>query len=96
MNNDYKGDYLKELQCILDYEFVIIDDMGSCGLNDWRREIWFEIINTRYSSMNPTVITTNFTKEEIYSQMGPRSASRILAKENCVIDLHGEEDLRTK
>ncbi len=89
-----KGDYLKELSHLLDDELVIVDDMGSSGLNDWRREVWLEIIDTRYEKTAPTVITTNFTREDIRKELGERCASRLLSKENCIIDLHGEQDLR--
>lgn len=94
IGSDMKGDYMKEVSYILDDYLLIIDDMGSAGFNDWRREIWLEIIDSRYSSQLPTLITSNLTNKQIKEQMGERAYSRLMNKENTFIDMHGEADLR--
>lgn len=88
------GDYIKELSYILDDYLVIIDDMGSAGFNDWRREVWLEIIDSRYNSNLPTIITSNLTMAQIRDQMGERSYSRLMDKGNKIITMHGHDDLR--
>lgn len=96
ISQDLQGDYIKELGYILDDYFLIIDDMGSCGLNDWRREVWLEIIDTRYESHKPTIITSNYTNEQIKQHLGERSHSRLMSTENTFINMHGCDDLRKK
>jgi DNA replication protein DnaC len=96
IGSDVKGDYIKEISYILDDDFIVLDDMGSCGLNDWRREVWLEILDTRYELQKPTILTTNFTRSECFSHLGNRSSSRLFSKENCVIDMHGYEDIRQR
>lgn len=88
------GDYSTTLKLALDDDFVIIDDIGSTPVNDWRKEIIFNAIDMRYSSGLPTVVTSNLTRAQISERYEPRTASRLFAKENTVIDLFGMLDMR--
>lgn len=80
-------DYILALQNYIDDEFLIFDDLGSTGFTDWRKEVIFELIDQRYVSRKPTVITSNLTKDEIKKQLHPRIASRLFAKENTFIEI---------
>ena len=91
---DYKGDYLEILKLLIDDDLVFIDDVGSTGLNDWRKEIFFDAIDERYNSMKPTVITTNFSSQDIKNNFHPRVYSRIFAKENVIIEINDGIDHR--
>lgn len=92
--NDERGDYLETLRWLIDDEFVMIDDIGSTGLTDWRKEIVFEAINMRYNSMKPTVLTSNFSIKEFKNFFHERVASRLFAKENYIVEILNGEDLR--
>ena len=92
--DQYKGDYLKDLSFLIDDDFLMIDDIGSQPINDWREEIIFDTIDRRYNSMLPTVITSNLSREQIEEKYHHRIASRLFAKENIIIELHNAEDLR--
>ena len=81
------SDYLEALKCIIDAEFLIIDDLASTGVNDWRKEILFEIIDQRYSSGKPTVFTSNVAVKSLSGVLGERSASRLLDGKNTIVDL---------
>lgn len=89
-------DYLQNLQFFCDDELLIIDDLGSTGVNDWRAEVLFHLINFRYESTKPTVFTSNFTKNEIFEKFGKRIGSRIFAEQNTIIQLFDHVDLRTQ
>ena len=93
MQND-KGDYLKNLKFLIDDPFVMLDDVGSQGVNEWRAEIIFDAIDNRYNSMLPTVITSNFTRKEFEQQYHPRLISRLFARENTIIEIHDGLDKR--
>lgn len=82
-----KHDYIKTINYLCDDELVIFDDLGSTGINDWRKEAFFEFLDERYASEKPTVITSNLSKEEIKRQLHPRVASRLFCKENTVIQM---------
>lgn len=87
------GDYLNQLHYLVDDEFLILDDLGSSGVNEWRKEVLFEFIDYRYNLKKPTVITSNLSLKEIKESFGDRSYSRVAAKENLIIEA-GYYDLR--
>lgn len=89
-----KGDYLDALQFAIDDQFLMFDDMGSQGHNEWREEIHFALIDQRYNSELPTLITTNYSREDIKKIYHPRLYSRLFAKENTIIEIIDGTDLR--
>jgi DNA replication protein DnaC len=89
-----KGDYLSCLDTLIDDPLIILDDIGSQGVNEWRQEVIFDAIDKRYNSMLPTVITSNFTRRDFESKYNGRVASRLFATENTIIELHNEKDRR--
>jgi DNA replication protein DnaC len=91
---EVKGDYLECLKLLIDDEFVMIDDIGSTGLNEWRKEIIFDAIDERYNSMKPTVVTSNFSVAEFKEFFHERVSSRLFAKDNYVIEILDGQDLR--
>lgn len=92
--DEYKGDYLDTLKLCIDDDLVMIDDIGSTGLNEWRKEIIFDAIDERYNSMLPTILTSNFTRHEFETKFHPRIASRIFDKENILIEIYDGLDMR--
>lgn len=91
-----KSSYLETVKMMCDDNFMILDDLGSSGFNEWRKEVFFEAIDIRYESQLPTVFTSNLTKEQIFQGLGKRTYSRLFAKENLIIEMHEAEDLRQK
>jgi len=91
---EVKGDYLETLKLLIDDEFVMLDDIGSTGLNEWRKEIIFDAIDERYNSMKPTVITSNFSVNEFKDFFHERVSSRLFAKDNYIIEILDGQDLR--
>lgn len=91
---EYKGDYLEALKYMIDDQLVMLDDVGSMGLNEWRKEVIFDAIDERYNTTLPTVITTNYTSKEIKDFFHPRVYSRLFAKENIVIEINDGIDQR--
>ncbi len=88
------GDYIKLLESLIDDDFIMLDDIGSQGVNEWRSEVIFDAIDYRYNSCKPTLITSNFSKQEFFNKYPSRLGSRLFAKENTIIELHNEIDLR--
>ncbi len=88
------GDYLNSLKMLLDQEFIFLDDIGSSGFNEWRREVIFDAIDQRYESRLPTVITSNLNRKQLEEGLGGRAVSRLFASENLVIEMHDGVDLR--
>ena len=93
--DDCKGDYLEALKFLIDDELVMLDDIGSTGLNEWRKEIIFDAIDERYNSMQPTIITSNFTAREFKENFHLRVYSRIFSSDNIIIELPNATDYRS-
>lgn len=99
------GDYLISLQYLIDDELVMLDDVGS-GINpkklsyrdlEFRREVFLSFLDYRYSSQRPTIITSNFTKDDFQDVYSERIISRLFAAENTIVSLFGDGlDKRTQ
>lgn len=93
---DQYGDYITTLQLAMDDEFCVVDDIGSTPVNDWRKEVIFNAMDIRYGTALPTVITSNLTRDQIAHKYEPRTADRIFAKENTIIELFNVPSLRSQ
>ena len=93
--DDYKNsDYLDALSYLIDDDLLMIDDIGSTGLNDWRREIIFALIDSRYNTMKPTILTSNFCRQQFEENFHERVVSRLYDKDNIIIEIPAGIDLR--
>lgn len=105
-----KGDYLKEVELVADSDLFILDDFGSTGINDWRREVFFHLIDIRYKNEAPTIITSNLRKEDVNGYLCSKKAntdietggygasnrvySRLFDEQNTIVNLHSFGDIR--
>ena len=62
-------------------DLLILDDLGTQSATPWAREKLYQILNFRYETHLPTVITTASTLDEI----DPRIRSRMLDERVCQI-----------
>ena len=65
---------------LLDCDLLIIDDLGSEFINQFTVSCVYNIINARILAEKPTIISTNFTLNELEQKYDRRVTSRIL---NC-------------
>ncbi len=93
-----KGDYLINLEYFIDDEIAILDDVGA-GINptketnrdlEFRREVFLAFLDYRYNSRKPTIITSNFTRQQFYDVYSERIDSRLFASENTIISIFGD------
>ena len=56
---------------------LILDDLGIEKSTEWTHELFYKIIDTRYSNQKPTIITTNLSDEELKIKLSERITSRI-------------------
>lgn len=57
--------------------FLIFDDLGAGSLSDCERRYTLELLDTRLNRMRPTVVTSNWSLQEIADKMDDRIASRL-------------------
>ena len=60
---------------------LILDDLGTQSATPWAREKLYQVLNFRYETRLPTVITTSSTLDEI----DPRIRSRMLDERVCKV-----------
>lgn len=75
------------------YDILVLDDLGSEKYSEYVQGVIYTILNNRYDSMKPTIVTTNLSSKDITKTYGSRILSRLLSGE--MITLNGE-DLRIK
>jgi DNA replication protein DnaC len=64
----------ERLETIRETPLLVLDDLGAHHSTPWAQEKLFQILNSRYNSRLPTVVTTNQRLEEL----DPRVASRLV------------------
>lgn len=62
---------------ISSYDLLVLDDLGTEKVTDWTLQTMYEIIDSRSRQKKQTIITSNFTLDEISKRMTDRIASRI-------------------
>lgn len=83
-----EGDCTKEIFNIANNEFFLYDDLGSERVKE-ENTAWRPIsvlVDYRWSSNLPTVITTNLTENEILENYGGRVHSRLFDARNTIIE----------
>jgi DNA replication protein DnaC len=62
---------------ILEPDLLVLDDLGAERTSGWVNERLYMIINRRYVSCKPVVLTTNLSLDELTEKLGERTASRL-------------------
>lgn len=73
---------------LLNTNVLIIDDLGSEYMSEYTLAELDRIISGRHAAMKPTVITTNFYRDEFQREMVPRVVDR-LQERNVEYELRG-------
>lgn len=71
-------------------DLLIIDEIGVQFGSDAEKLIMFEIINTRYERMKPTILISNQTKEELAAFIGERVIDRMNDGGGCTLSFTWE------
>lgn len=71
----------QRFQMVRNAPFLVLDDMGMEGSSSWAKEKLFQIIDHRYVTRRPTVITTGKRIDELDA----RVRSRLIDKRRCMI-----------
>lgn len=77
MNNKEQLD--KIMNKVLNTDLLVLDDMGAEKFTEWVGERMFQIINDRYINRRKTIITSNFSMEQLEKRMGEQG-NRIMSR----------------
>ena len=72
--------YDQRFEKIRSVSLLVLDDLGTENATTWAREKLFQIINHRYNTRLPTVITTNQDLESVDERIRSRISDRDLVK----------------
>lgn len=59
---------------------LIIDDLGKEQCTEWSMPILYSIINDRYETMKPTIITTNYNEKMLINRLTPKGGDNTNAR----------------
>ena len=72
IKNSYSAENINEKEILKIYEdctLLIIDDLGKEKPTEWALQMIYSIIDKRYNSLKPIVVTTNYTASELINRM---------------------------
>jgi DNA replication protein DnaC len=75
-----------ELDEMMDYEFLFVDDVGRGKISDFQKSVFTELVDYRYKNQLPTIITSNLMMRDFAGIYHERVASRLKAKGNIIIE----------
>jgi DNA replication protein DnaC len=85
--SENKNQY-EQIRLFSEKPILIIDDLGASKNTEWQKEVILDLIDTRYSSELPTVITSNYTFQEMKEIFDDRIERRINNRDNLLIIQH--------
>ncbi len=71
--NESGSDEWEVLRIYKTVPLLVIDDMGKEPATEWAVSTVYNIINARYEAYLPTIITTNYTADDLINRMTPKS-----------------------
>lgn len=82
---------------ICDVDFLVIDDIGAQRVRGKDGDLWlqdkvYEVINTRYNEMLPTIFTSNYSIGDLVTECGvaARTVDRIAEMSSAVLKIAGK------
>lgn len=61
----------------LECDLLVLDDLGNESTSPWVLDRLYLLINSRYESSRPVIVTTNCDETALKEKVGPRIASRL-------------------
>jgi DNA replication protein DnaC len=75
---DSKVSYDELFESVKTAPLLVLDDFGEHSATPWAKEKLYQLINYRYNSRLPTVITTRYSLDEIMDKFDPSISSRLV------------------
>jgi DNA replication protein DnaC len=94
-NPDSKISYDQLFESVKTSPLLVMDDFGEQSTNPWVREKLYQLINFRYNSRLPTVITTRLSLDEIMADVDSSISSRLVDRKISVTFAIIAPDFRT-
>lgn len=66
------------LPALFDVDLLVLDDLGREKVTDWASERLYVLVNERYNRRRPTIVTTNYSPDELASRGYDALISRLV------------------
>jgi DNA replication protein DnaC len=73
--------YQQTLDRACKVRLLCLDDIGAEQPSDWKRSLFYELLNRRYEAQLPTIITTNWNLKQLEDHLTKRVFDRLM--EHC-------------
>ncbi len=94
-NPESKVSYDQLFESVKTTPLLVLDDFGEQSTNPWVKEKLYQLINYRYNSRLPTVITTRLSLDEIMTEVDSSISSRLVDRKISVTFAILAPDFRT-
>jgi DNA replication protein DnaC len=94
-NPESKVSYDRLFESVKTAPLLVLDDFGEQSTNPWVKEKLYQLINYRYNSRLPTVITTRLSLDEIMGEVDSSISSRLVDRNISVTFAILAPDFRT-
>jgi DNA replication protein DnaC len=83
-NPESKVSYDQLFESVKTAPLLVLDDFGEQSTNPWVKEKLYQLINFRYNSRLPTVITTRYSLDQIMAEVDSSISSRLVDRQMSV------------
>lgn len=66
------------LPALFDVDLLVLDDLGREKVTDWATERLYVLVNERYNRVRPTIVTTNYSPDELAQRGYDALVSRLV------------------
>lgn len=73
------------------YDLLVLDDIGTIRAGEWPREELYLIVNDRYETSRPIVLTTDVDVDGMRQAIGSRTVSRLIEMAGKPVEFHGPD-----
>ena len=77
LDDSIKITQLEVIHTLQRVDVLILDDVGRYNVSAATKDLFFDIIDARYDTSRPTVITTNNNQEQMIEKLGEASGDRL-------------------
>lgn len=82
------------LKVFTDCDLMVLDEVGIQAGTENERNILFDVLNTRYADMRPTIVISNLKLVEITNYLGTRIIDRLSENGGQVVPFKGVKSMR--
>lgn len=82
------------LKVFTDCDLMVLDEVGIQAGTENERNILFDVLNTRYADMRPTIVISNLKLVEITNYLGTRIIDRLSENGGQVVPFKGAKSFR--